>query len=108
MAKSPSFTFAAGMFGLAGLAKLAAFAAALAILGSTTGQAGSLGKPCTSAPQSQWLSLDSLQSKLEAVGYKIQKSKLKNACGEMYATDKNGARVELFVDPTNGDIVGRL
>ena len=44
---------------------------------------------------------------VEALGYKVHKSKLKNACGEVYATDKDGKRVELFVDPTNGQIVGQ-
>jgi hypothetical protein len=38
----------------------------------------------------------------------VQKAKLKNACGEIYALDKTGARVELFVDPTSGEIVGQL
>ena len=82
-----------------------------ALLAGTLGfaglaQAGSLGRPCTSAPQTQWLSLDELQRKVEAQGYKVRKAKLKSACGELYATDKNGARVELFVDPTSGAIVG--
>lgn len=108
MAKFASFKIAAGVFGLTGLVKLSAFAAALALLGTTTGHAGSLGRPCTAAPQSQWLSIDALQSKIEAQGYKVQKAKLKNACGELYATDAKGARVELFVDPTSGNIVGRL
>ena len=71
-------------------------------------QAGSLGRPCTSAPQSQWLSMQALEAKVEALGYKVRKSKLKAACGEIYTIDKNGVRVELFVDPTSGDIVGRL
>ena len=52
--------------------------------------------------------LEVLQTKVEALGYKVQKAKLKNACGEIYALDKNGARVELFVDPTSGEIVGQL
>ena len=60
------------------------------------------------AAQKQWLPLGALQAKVEALGYTVQKAKLKNACGELYATDKNGGRVELFVDPTNGEIVGRL
>lgn len=70
-------------------------------------QAEDFGRPCTSAPQSQWLPLDQLQAKVEAQGYKIRKAKLKNACGEIYALDKDGRRVELFVDPTSGQIVGR-
>lgn len=87
----------------------AAFAVTAALLGTATvAQAGSLGRPCTAAPQSQWLSMQALQSKVEALGYKVQKAKLKAACGELYTIDKTGARVELFVDPTNGEIVGKL
>jgi hypothetical protein len=85
---------------------LAITAATLAA--GTAAEAGSLGRPCTSAPQSQWLSIEALQSKIEALGYKVQKAKLKNACGELYTLDTTGSRVELFVDPTNGAIVGQL
>lgn len=82
---------------------------AAAVLGSAaTSHAGSLGKPCTMAPENQWLPLQQLQAKVEAMGYKVQKGKLKSACGELYTLDKDGNRVELFVDPTNGQIIGRL
>jgi hypothetical protein len=109
MEKISSFKIAAGMFGIAALVKISIFAIAVAMLGlATSAQAGSLGKPCTAAAQSQWLSLEVLQSKVEALGYKVQKAKLKNACGELYTLDKSGNRVELFVDPTNGQIVGQL
>jgi len=109
MADNSSFRTAAGIFGMAALVKIAVFATALAILGvASSAQAGTLGKPCTAAPQNQWLSLETLQSKVEALGYKVQKAKLKNACGELYALDKNGSRVELFVDPTSGQIAGQL
>ena len=109
MAKISSFKIAAGIFGIAALVKISVFALAVAMLGvATSAQAGSLGQPCTAAPQNQWLSLEALQSKVEALGYKVQKAKLKNACGELYALDKNGNRVELFVDPTDGQIVGQL
>lgn len=98
MVKFPSFKHTSAV--------VAAATAALAF--ASSGHAGSLGRPCTAAPQSQWLSIDALQSKLEAQGYTIRSAKLKNACGEVYATDAQGTRVELFLDPTNGDIVGRL
>lgn len=68
-------------------------------------QAGSLGRPCTSAPESEWLTLEALKTKVEVQGYKVQKAKLKAACGEIYVLDKNGARTELFVDPTSGQII---
>ena len=87
--------------------------ASLVVLAGTLGaatvaEAGSLGRPCTSAPQSQWLPIQALEAKVEALGYKVQKAKLKAACGEIYTIDRNGARVELFVDPTNGNIIGQL
>jgi hypothetical protein len=89
--------------------KILILTAAVAVLGSAAAaQAGSLGKPCTAAPENQWLPLQQLQAKVEAMGYKVQKGKLKNACGELYTLDKDGNRVELFVDPTNGQIIGRL
>ena len=88
------------------IALFIAIAGTLAAAGAA--QAGSLGRPCTSAPQSQWLPMQALEAKVEALGYKVQKSQLKAACGEIYTIDKNGARVELFVDPTNGTIIGQL
>jgi hypothetical protein len=85
-----------------------ALATAAAIGAAASAQAGTLGRACTTAPETEWLSLDALKGKVEALGYKVQKGKIKNACGELYALDKNGAKVELFVDPTNGAIVGQL
>jgi hypothetical protein len=75
---------------------------------ATFANAGSLGRPCTTTPQNQWLSLDALQAKVEALGYTVQKAKLKAACGEFYSIDRNGGRVELFVDPASAAIVGKL
>ena len=81
-------------------------AAALAALGSVSvAEAGSLGRPCTMAPRSQWLSLDALQSKVEEIGFKVQKSKLSNGCAEFYVTTQPGSRLELFVDPATGTIL---
>ncbi len=89
--------------------KLTLLVTVAAVLSAATlAQAGSLGRPCTQAPQNTWLTIKALQAKVEALGFKVRKAKLKKACGELYVTDKTGARAELFVDPTNGKIVGRL
>lgn len=78
-----SFKIAAGLLGIAAFVKISVFAIAVAMLGmATSAQAGSLGQPCKSTPQSQWLSLEVMQSKVESLGYKIQKVE-KNACGEL-------------------------
>lgn len=88
--------------------RIAILAAAAVALGAfSTAQASSLGRPCTSAPASQWLSLDALKAKVEAQGYKVQKAKLEKACGEIYVRDKNGDRAELFLDPASGEIVAK-
>jgi hypothetical protein len=88
--------------------KIAILTIAAVTLGAAAAQAGSLGKPCTSAPETQWHPVEQLQAKVEAQGYKVQKAKLKNTCGEFYTLDQNGNRVELFVDPTNGEIIGQM
>ena len=82
-----------------------ALATAAVIVGAFSAQASSLGRPCTTAPPGQWLSLEALKAKAEAQGYRVQKAKIAKACGEIYALDPNNARTELFVDPTSGEIV---
>ncbi|MEJ2625458.1 MAG: PepSY domain-containing protein [Pseudolabrys sp.] len=107
--KPSSFKIAAGVFGAATLIKLSVFALAVMMLGLTSAaQAGGFGRACTAAPQSQWLPIEQLRAKVEAQGFTVKKAKLKKACGELYALDKKGQRVELFVDPTSGKIVGQL
>ena len=87
---------------------IAMMTTALVTLGGVSvAQAGSLGRPCTEAPEDQWLSLDALKARAEAQGYTVKKVKLKAACGEIYALDRSGARTELFVDPTSGRIVAK-
>ena len=81
-------------------------AAAVIALGAAGAHAGTLGRPCTSAAESQYLTPDQLQAKAEAQGYTVTRVKVANACGEIYALDKSGAKVELFVDPTNGNVIG--
>ncbi len=108
MIKISSFKLAAAVGGTAALIKVSALAAALAILAGGPANAGSLGRACTTAPQAQWLSVEALQAKIEALGYTVRGGKIKNACGEFYTTDKTGARVELFVDPTDGTVAGKL
>jgi hypothetical protein len=72
---------------------------------ATAANASDPSRACTTAPQSQWRKIADLQAKVEEQGYKVRKAKLKKACGELYAVDKSGERIELFVDPTNAKIV---
>jgi hypothetical protein len=109
MAKITSVTPASPTPSAAAYLKVSTLIVVLATLGiANPTHAGSLGRPCTSAPQDKWLSIEQLQTRAEALGYKVRKAKLKNACGEVYALDQNGSRVELFLDLTSGEVVGRL
>lgn len=58
------------------------------------------------APQSNWLSLKDVMTKLEAAGYRdfreIEREKNKY---EVKATDPQGQQVELDVDPVTGDVL---
>jgi hypothetical protein len=85
----------------------AAAAVAAVLLAIADARAGSLGRPCTAAPESQYLTGPQLQVKAEALGYRVARVKIAKACGEIYATDKDGTKVELFVDPTDGTIIGK-
>ena len=83
-------------------------AAAIAVASAHAALAGSLDRPCTAASKDQWLTLEQLKAKAEAQGYKISKAKMKDTCAEIYALDANGARTELFLDPTDGAIVAKM
>ncbi len=80
-------------------------AAAIVAVGAAGAHASSLGRPCTAAPENQYLTAADLQAKAEAQGYTVNRVKIAKACGEVYVTDKAGTRIELFVDPTSGAVV---
>ncbi len=85
--------------------KLPFILAAAVCAAVTSANASDSSRACTSAPESQWLKIADIQAKIEEQGYKVRKAKLKKNCGELYAIDKKGQRVELFVDPTDAKIV---
>ena len=82
-------------------------AAAATLTGAGVAQAGSLGRPCTTKPVADYLSLDALKAKAAEQGYEVRRGKVAKACAEMYVVDNAGRKAELFLDPTNGVIVGR-
>jgi hypothetical protein len=88
--------------------RLLVSAAMICLLWAETAQAEKFNQTCTSVPRHLWLSLEALETKVEAQGYKIQRSRLASTCAAFEALNEDGARVELFVDPTNGEIKGRV
>lgn len=64
------------------------------------------GKPCTSEPKEKWLTIEAIEKIVKDHGFEVAKSKIKNACAEVYVKDKTGARAELFIDPATGNPAG--
>jgi len=85
-------------------AAIGAFTAAMCF--ATAASAGSFGTPCTVAPKEHWMTLDAIKKIVREHGYQVNRSKMKNACAEIYTRDRQGNRVEFFIDPVSGNPVG--
>ena len=62
-------------------------------------------KECTTEPKEKWMSEEAFKAKVEAEGYKIRKFKQPGTCYEIYGTDKEGKKVEIYFNPVDGSIV---
>ena len=65
------------------------------------------GPTCTSEPESKWISEADMAKRLQALGYQDNVKKLhvsKGKCWEIYGTDKQGRKVEVYFHPITGAI----
>ena len=62
-------------------------------------------KNCTDQPKATWMKEDDFKKKLEGEGYKIKKFKQPGTCYEIYGTDKEGKKVEIYFNPVDGSVV---
>ncbi len=62
-------------------------------------------KECTTEPKEKWMAEEAFKKKVEAEGYKISKFKQPGTCYEIYGTNKDGKKVEIYFDPVDGSIV---
>lgn len=62
-------------------------------------------KSCTEEPKSKWMSEEAFKKKALEQGYKIRKFKQPGSCYEIYGTDKDGNKVEVYFNPVDGSIV---
>lgn len=60
---------------------------------------------CGNAPQSSWLSQADVEAKATAMGYKVRQIKVEDGCYEIYAIDKDGKRVEAYLNPVTAEVV---
>ena len=62
-------------------------------------------KNCTDEPKDKWMSEADFKKKVETEGYTIKKFKQPGTCYEIYGTDKDGKKVEIYFNPVDGSIV---
>ena len=63
------------------------------------------GANCKANPKTDWMSEADAKAKLVAQGYKIAKFKIDGNCYEIYGTNKDGKKVEIYFDTKSLDIV---
>lgn len=62
-------------------------------------------KNCTDQPKDKWMTEESFKASAEKLGYKIRKFKQPGSCYEIYGTNKEGKKVEVYFNPVDGSIV---
>ncbi|WP_398474506.1 PepSY domain-containing protein [Tardiphaga sp.] len=87
--------------------KYAPVALIVASLGLATSIAHADDVACKSAANGQGLSIDKAIEKAQALGYTVKKAKRDKGCWEVEGFDRNGAEIEIRLDPVTGEIVRR-
>ncbi len=62
-------------------------------------------KSCTDEPKSKWMSEEAFKKKVTDEGYTIRKFKQPGTCYEIYGTNKDGKKVEVYFNPVDGSVV---
>ena len=62
-------------------------------------------KDCTDQPKEKWMSEDAFKKMVTDQGYTIKKFKQPGSCYEIYGTNKEGKKVEIYFNPVDGKIV---
>ncbi len=60
---------------------------------------------CKNAPRDMWLSKEQIKAKVEAMGYTKVRIGTEHGCYEAHATSKDGKRLEIYLEPTTGQVV---
>jgi hypothetical protein len=54
---------------------------------------------CPGGPRDKWGGIDAASAKAASLGYTVRKIEIDDGCYEVKGTDKNGAKIELNIDP---------
>jgi hypothetical protein len=61
-------------------------------------------KNCTDEPKDKWMSEADFKKKVEGEGFIIKKFKQPGTCYEIYGTNKEGKKVEIYYNPVDGSV----
>jgi hypothetical protein len=70
-----------------------------------TGLSAYAKKNCTDQPKDKWMTEGDFKKKVEGFGYKINKFKQPGSCYEIYGTNKDGKKVEVYFNPVDASVV---
>lgn len=59
-----------------------------------------------SANRSDWMTVAQITDKYTAAGYQVRNIKTEDNGYELYAIDRDGNRIEVYLDPRTGEITG--
>lgn len=62
-------------------------------------------KNCTNEPKDKWMKEEDFKKKVEEMGFKIRKFKRPGTCYEIYGTNKEGKKVEIYFNPVDATVV---
>ena len=64
------------------------------------------GPQCSNAPEAEWIPQETFKTGLIEQGYNLKKFKVTSGnCYEIYGWNKEGKKVEIYFNPTDGSIV---
>lgn len=62
-------------------------------------------KNCTDQPKDKWMTEEAFKAKAVEMGYTIKKFKQPGSCYEIYGTNKEGKKVEVYFNPVDATVV---
>ena len=84
---------------------IAITAASLMIAATIPAYASGEDVSCGQSAGAQRLSVQAITQKAAGMGYDVRKVKREDGCFEVYAIGKNGARVEIYMNPVTGAVL---
>lgn len=60
---------------------------------------------CPKYPKAEWMPQDQAKTKIEAMGYKIDKFKIDGNCYEIYGVNREGKKAEVYFDAKTLNVI---